>query len=594
MGLAILRTPFSSLTVDDFISRGSAGQIFAISDNLVLKCPTRFIDPAPEQSQESEESIEKIEREKSVYRELMRYHHPHVVRAVLCAPEGIFMQRLKCTLRSRLDSHANFPVSLGKQCRWIQQLTSAVEWLERLGYAHGDLRPANILLDAADTIKVGDFDSTVRFGEQLLVTTVPFCKLEGDYEAPVAGAVTEQYAVGSCIYNIRTGFEPYHDIDGPVMVRKLMKNEFPPTSDDYLFGGTILKCWRGRYSSIRQLRQAILTDLRDFEESSKHDGNGSTAVDLSSSTDLSDQALMTELNNRALKLTGTLQQLPLHLFFLPDIVWEKIDLKAEERNEGRIRLRSWQNVTGDSRTCYPYFDLSETYSLSLKNQFETGHNARTRTSQAPLTVECSLPVTTTAASSRYRSVNDTSYQEHKKFLLVDTPGHGKLRHHALDNLIQAQNLKGIIYMVDAADISAGSVSGTENEPLRQAAEYLYDILLLLQKRTMGSKPRAMSLLVAANKLDLFTALPAPLVKTALEAEITNVRESRNKGLLDSGVGMSESDIRDEKEWLGDGEGKFDFSQMVEANVSVTVAGGSVIGADGPDVKQWWDWVGNNL
>ena len=152
-------------------------------------------------------------------------------------------------------------------------------------------------------------------------------------------------------------------------------------------------------------------------------------------------------------------------------------------------------------------------------------------------------------------------------------------------------------MVDAADISTSS-SGMGNEALRQAAEYLHDLLLLLQKRANTKSPRGpkeLPVLVAANKLDLFTALPAPLVKAALESEITNVRSLRTKGLLDSGIGMNDLDIGDEKEWLGDGgEGKFDFTQMDEVNVSVTVVGGSVLGADGPDVKQWWDWIGSNL
>lgn len=153
-------------------------------------------------------------------------------------------------------------------------------------------------------------------------------------------------------------------------------------------------------------------------------------------------------------------------------------------------------------------------------------------------------------------------------------------------------------MVDAADISTSSATAG-NEPLRQAAEYLHDLLLLLQKRSTSSKstrvPKELPVLVAANKLDLFTALPAPLVKLALESEITKVRSSRGKGLLDSGIGMNDLDIGDEKEWLGDGgEGKFEFSQMEEVNVSVIVAGGNVLGTDGPDVKHWWDWIGSNL
>lgn len=210
----------------------------------------------------------------------------------------------------------------------------------------------------------------------------------------------------------------------------------------------------------------------------------------------------------------------------------------------------------------------------------------------------SLPVSTKAASSKYRSVNDPSNQFHKRFLLADTPGHGKLRHHAFDSVIKPQNLKGIIFMLDAADISISN-SGAGNEALRQAAEYLHDMLLLLQKRATSSKtskaPKELPVLIAANKLDLFTALPAPLVKTALESEISNVRSSRTKGLLDSGIGMNNLDIGEEKEWLGDGgDGKFEFSQMDEVNVAVNVAGGNVLGADGPDVQQWWNWIASNL
>ncbi|MCJ1249926.1 hypothetical protein MMC30_007152 [Trapelia coarctata] len=211
-------------------------------------------------------------------------------------------------------------------------------------------------------------------------------------------------------------------------------------------------------------------------------------------------------------------------------------------------------------------------------------------SQAPLTVEVSLPVTTETASSRYRSVNDSSLEIHKRFLLIDTPGHGKLRYHAIDSIVKPQHLKGIIYVVDAANISPG------NAGLREAAEYLHDILLLLQKRAAAAKSsKEIPVLIAANKMDLFTALPTSLVKTVLEQEITNIRTSRAKGLLDSGIAMTDMDAGDERGWLGEGgEGNFEFSQMVEVNVSVTVAGGNSGSFGENDVTKWWDWIGSNL
>lgn len=155
-----------------------------------------------------------------------------------------------------------------------------------------------------------------------------------------------------------------------------------------------------------------------------------------------------------------------------------------------------------------------------------------------------------------------------------------------------QNLKGLIFVVDAATLSAG------DEGLRHTADYLHDVLLLLQKR-MESKNKAVKalkeipVLIAANKMDLFTALPAALVKSSLETEITKVRNSRSKGLLDSGIGMEDDGDRDE--WLGEvGSKEFKFKQMEEFDVTVEFSGGNVTGGDGPSVEKWWGWLSDRL
>jgi signal recognition particle receptor subunit beta len=146
-------------------------------------------------------------------------------------------------------------------------------------------------------------------------------------------------------------------------------------------------------------------------------------------------------------------------------------------------------------------------------------------------------------------------------------------------------------LVDSATLSAG------DEGLRHTADYLHDILLLLQKRksvVKGSQAGPISLLIAANKLDLFTALPAALVKTALESEIAKVRVSRSKGLLDSGIGMGDADD-DNDDWLGEmGSTDFKFAQMEEFDVNIEVIGGNVMGSDGPSVDKWWKWISQQL
>ncbi|KAL8782234.1 MAG: hypothetical protein Q9213_005564 [Squamulea squamosa] len=231
---------------------------------------------------------------------------------------------------------------------------------------------------------------------------------------------------------------------------------------------------------------------------------------------------------------------------------------------------------------------------ALVTHLERGRPSATRTSQTPYTVEVSLPVKTPVASSRFRSPNDPTWEVTKKLLIQDTPGHGKLRHYAMDSISKPQNFQGIIFVVDGADLSSEASEGA-----RQTAEFLHDILLQLQKRATNTKsskaPKQMPVLIAANKLDLFTALPAPLVKSTLESEITKVRKSLSAGLLDSGVDAKALDAAEEQDWLGEvGDGKFDFSQLEEFNVQVQVLGGNVTGVDGSDIRQWWDWIGSIL
>lgn len=134
--------------------------------------------------------------------------------------------------------------------------------------------------------------------------------------------------------------------------------------------------------------------------------------------------------------------------------------------------------------------------------------------------------------------------------------------------------------------------------MRETSEYLHDTLLILQKRTGSTNssktPTEIPVLVAANKSDLFTALPVALVKSTLESEITKIRTSREKGLLSSGIGMND-DVEDSDDWLGEmGSTAFKFSQMEEFNIWVEFAGGNVMGGEGSDVSKWWDWIGSRL
>lgn len=232
---------------------------------------------------------------------------------------------------------------------------------------------------------------------------------------------------------------------------------------------------------------------------------------------------------------------------------------------------------------------------ALVTRMERGPEAQptethTTTNLHSVEIETPAPASSSASSS-----SGSGSAEHIKFLLTDTPGHGKLRPYVFNRLgATAENEKGrvraVVFLCDAAALS-------DPDALRHAAAYLYDVLLLLQRRASariraGTPPAKCGtpVLVAANKLDLFTALPGTAVKSSLESEITRIRASRSKGLLDSGVGADDVGSEAQDDWLGEyGSQKFTFEQMGEFSIQVDVIGGNVSG-EGPGIEKWWQWM----
>ncbi|GAQ06923.1 hypothetical protein ALT_4244 [Aspergillus lentulus] len=234
----------------------------------------------------------------------------------------------------------------------------------------------------------------------------------------------------------------------------------------------------------------------------------------------------------------------------------------------------------------------------------------THTSQTSTSAIVSLPASVPTASNRYRSVNDYSVKDVSKnpvrYRLKDTPGHGKLREvQGLSELVsmatakdKKSKLRAVIFMVDTAAL-------TEEDTLRDTASYLHDVLLALQKRALKkgkSSAKVASeipVLVAANKQDLFTALPPGSVREKLETEIDRIRKSKSKGLMNASDDTAT--VEDEDDTLGsiDAQDTFSFKLLEdEVGVKVDVVGGAVKGDEegntGAGVRRWEEWIGQCL
>lgn len=142
-------------------------------------------------------------------------------------------------------------------------------WLEGLGYVHGDLRSNNLLLDGYDHLKLADVDSVEKVGEPSGGNAPPWARLLGD-DAEVDGVGgqrgsfgvngprTEQFAIGSNLYCMVYGLEPYEDGDdeGPVIVGLLQDMKFPELRGGQL-DGIVDRCWRGHYAQLKGLLEEV-------------------------------------------------------------------------------------------------------------------------------------------------------------------------------------------------------------------------------------------------------------------------------------------------------------------------------------------------
>jgi serine/threonine-protein kinase len=126
-------------------------------------------------------------------------------------------------LRSVLDTQGALPVD--QVVDYGIQISGAVGTAHRAGLVHGDLKPGNILITAANRVKVTDFglakalgDSAMDAGEVVWGTPAYFApeQAAGDRVLPA----TDVYAIGIILYEMLTGRVPFVGVDDQDVARK--------------------------------------------------------------------------------------------------------------------------------------------------------------------------------------------------------------------------------------------------------------------------------------------------------------------------------------------------------------------------------------
>lgn len=243
-----LRSPFPTVPPYLALGRGAIGVVYPVSDLIVVKTIYLFDNPLPDYEEMVRDSREGISKESKIFDRFIQHGkwHQNIILCYFHSPECIFLERAEDSVYHRVMREE--PVGQETISSWTKELISALVWLEHLGVAHGDLRPVNILLDPDMHTKLGDFDCATLFGDYIEAATTPFYKQLDDGTFGIAGATTEQFAFGSCLYFLCTGAEPL-----------VIDSVYPSAQDIDTFGPVIEDCWKGIFPSMAELEHRVNT-----------------------------------------------------------------------------------------------------------------------------------------------------------------------------------------------------------------------------------------------------------------------------------------------------------------------------------------------
>ncbi|OAA54775.1 Protein kinase-like domain protein [Niveomyces insectorum RCEF 264] len=149
--------------------------------------------------------------------------------------------------------------------RWIRQTVEGVALLHANGVIHADLKPTNLLLDGDLNLRIADFGGCSLLGQP------PYILESGPFYLPAAwrdkdelgcNAATDLFALGSCIFQIATGRQPYDGMEDGDVEKKFASREFP-SLDGVLFAGVVRRCWLSELESAEAVLDALTLEAKN-------------------------------------------------------------------------------------------------------------------------------------------------------------------------------------------------------------------------------------------------------------------------------------------------------------------------------------------
>ncbi|RDW83578.1 uncharacterized protein DSM5745_03904 [Aspergillus mulundensis] len=286
--------PMIPLKRKDGVGTGNRSIVHRVTPTIVVKrvCDKGFWEGIPEESYDNGEHP--FARELAFYKALNSRQDrcPEIVACFLALPDYFFLSYCELNrldlryferqerevrpsgLHGRLIRVTGYE-DIGLVARWVIQVTSALAYVEKMGFCHNDIAPRNCLLDRHLNLRLCDFDRATTFGQPVEGVVGPWARkliagpLKGSYG--LCSARTEQFATGTLVYYMVYGCEPYEDELGPTeydslreVGRRFSRLEFPDLNRNAVLDKFISSCWHEVFPNMALTAYYIKRAAKDI------------------------------------------------------------------------------------------------------------------------------------------------------------------------------------------------------------------------------------------------------------------------------------------------------------------------------------------
>ncbi|NDI86451.1 serine/threonine-protein kinase [Undibacterium crateris] len=154
------------------------------------------------------------------------------------SPAAIVMELVQGKTLKQLMQQG--PVSASRALEWLVQVAAAMLVAHQAGLVHGDLKPSNLMVEAAGRVRILDFGLASQEDAQA-TGSVSYANPQGTiaYMAPerllgrAADALADVYALGVMLYEAVAGHRPFPELQGLALAAAHMQSNsdswsFPP------------------------------------------------------------------------------------------------------------------------------------------------------------------------------------------------------------------------------------------------------------------------------------------------------------------------------------------------------------------------------